>query len=54
MPGDPRLALAENLSEFADRQLHQSQERNDAQPGRIGKGLEAIGQRERCTHEIRI
>ncbi len=34
------LALAEHLGKLADRQLHQPQQRDDAQPGRIGKRLE--------------
>ena len=46
MARDARLALAENLRKLADRQLHQPQKREDAQPRRIGKRLEAIGKRE--------
>ena len=41
-----RLALPEHLRQFADRQLHHPQQRQDAQPGRIGKRLETIGKRE--------
>ena len=37
-----------------DRQLHQPQQRDDAQPRRIGKRLESIGKRKAACHEIRI
>jgi hypothetical protein len=40
VPADPRLALPENLCELTDRQLHLAQERKQAEPARIGKGLE--------------
>ena len=50
----PRLALAEHLGELADRQLHRPQQREDAQPRRIGKRLEQVGEREARRHGIRI
>ena len=43
---DARLALAEHLGELADRQLHRAQQREDAQPRRIGQRLEQVGKRE--------
>ena len=49
-----RLALAEHLRELSDRQLHQPQQGHDAQPGRIGKRLESVGERKVGDHEIRI
>ncbi|WIX29269.1 hypothetical protein QQW99_19470 [Bacillus amyloliquefaciens] len=33
---DARLALPEDLRKLADRQLHRAQQREDAQPRRIG------------------
>ena len=45
MARNARLALAEHLRQFADRQLHQPQQREDAQPRRVGKRLESIGKR---------
>ena len=54
MARNARLALAEHLRQLADRQLHQPQQRDDAQPRRIGKRLESIGERKRRCHEIRI
>ena len=47
MARDARLALAEHLRQLADRQLHQPQQREDAQPRRIGQRLESIGERKR-------
>ena len=44
-----RLALAEHQRQFADRQLHPPQQREDAQPGGVGKRLEAVGEREAST-----
>ena len=49
-----RLALPEHLRQLADRQLHQPQQRDDAQPRRVGKRLESIGKRECRSHQIRI
>ena len=49
-----RLALPEHLRQLADRQLHQPQQRDDAQPGRVGKRLEAVGKRKSGGHQIRI
>ena len=49
-----RLALAEHLGKLTDRQLHQPQQRDDPQPGRIGERLESVGERQRHGHEIRI
>jgi hypothetical protein len=54
MPRHSRLTLAKHLRQFADGQFHQPQERDDAQPRRIGKCLESVGKRECCGHEIRI
>ena len=51
---DARLALPQDLRELANRKLHQPQERDDAQPGRVGKRLEAIGKRKFGSHEITI
>jgi hypothetical protein len=48
------LALAKYLGEFADRKLHRAQQRNDAQPGRIGKRLEAVGKGQVQGHRITI
>ena len=41
---DPGLALAEHLRQFADRQFHRPQERDNAQPRRVGKRLKKLGQ----------
>ena len=46
MARNPGLALPEHLRQLAHRQLHQPQQRDDAQPGRVGKRLETIGERE--------
>ena len=47
---DPRLALGENLGQFADRQFHPPQEREDAQPRRVRKRLEQVGKgKDRAT-----
>ncbi len=54
VPRNPRLALSQHLRQFADRQLHQAQQREDAQPGGIGQGLESVGERELGSHGIRI
>ena len=43
---DPRLALPEHLRELADRQLHRPEQREDAQPRRVGEGLKKVGERE--------
>ena len=51
---DPRLALAEDLRQFAHRQFHQPQKRDDPQPGRIGECLEAVGEGKGRGHQIRI
>ena len=45
-----RLALAEHLRELADRQFHRPQQRDDAQPRRIGKRLEQVGQGKPVGH----
>ena len=50
----PRLALAEDQRQLADRQLHDPQQRQDPYPRRIGEGLEEIGERQRRGHQIRI
>ena len=54
MARDPRLALAEHLGELADRQFHRPQQREDAQPRRVGKRLEQVGKGKDRRHEIRI
>ena len=51
---DPRLALAENVRQLADRKLHDPQQREHPQPRRVGKRLEAVGEREKGSHGIRI
>ena len=51
---DARLALSQNMGQLANRKLHNPQQRDDAQPGGIGKRLEAIGERKNYGHEIRI
>ena len=48
--GHARLALAEDLCELADRQLHEPQKREDAQPRGVGKRLETVGKRQNCGH----
>ena len=40
---DARLALAKDLRQLAHRQLHLPEQREDAQPGRVGERLEMIG-----------
>ncbi len=50
VPGHPRLALAEDLCELSDGQLHDAQKRDDPKPGGIGKRLEAVGKRESIGH----
>ncbi len=54
MARHPRLALAENLGQLADRQLHPPQQREDPQPGRIGQRLEQVGKGKDRRHGIRI
>jgi len=51
---DSGLALAENLGEFADRQFHDPQQRDDPQPGRIGERLEPVGERKFNGHGLKI
>src|SRR4030095_2711845 len=46
-----RLTLAKHLRKLADRKLHDSQQREDAQPRRIGQRLKVISQRKKCTHK---
>ena len=48
--GDARLALAEDLCELSDGELHDAQQGDDPQPGGIGKRLEAVGERESVGH----
>ena len=48
------LALAEHLRKFADRQLHDPQQREDPQPRRVGERLETIGERKSGVTQIRI
>ena len=40
-----RLALAEHLRKLADRQFHDPQQGQNAQPRRVGERLESIGER---------
>jgi hypothetical protein len=54
VPGDPRLALPENLRKFADGQFHHPQKREDAEPRRVGKCLKQIGERHSGGHGITI
>ena len=42
VPADPRLALPQHLRQLAHRQLHRPQQREDAQPRRVGKGTEDV------------
>ena len=49
-----RLALPEELRQFADRQFHRSQQREDAQPAGIGERLEKRGKRGECRHQTNI
>ncbi len=49
-----RLALAQQLGQFADRQLHRPQQREDPQPRRIGQRLEKRGKLEVPGHRLRI
>ena len=46
VPRDPRLALAKELREFADGKLHVREQRQNAYPGRVGKRLKQLGERE--------
>ena len=48
-----RLALPEDLRQFADRQLHHPQQREDAQPRRVGQRLEAVGKRKGCESRVK-
>ena len=48
MARNARLALPEHLRQLTHRQLHQPQQRDDAQPGRVGKRLETVGER-KCS-----
>ena len=54
MARHPRLALAQHLRQLADRQLHQPQQREDAQPRRIGERLESDRRAGVPGHGIRI
>ncbi len=42
MAADARLALPEHLCQFADRQLHRPQQREDAQAGAVGERAEYV------------
>src|SRR3546814_4733423 len=44
-----RLTLVEHDRQFADRQFHLAQERDDSQPGRIGKSAKNI---EQLSHDM--
>ena len=54
MARNPRLALSQDLRQLAHRQLDQPEQRDDAQPRRVGKRLETVGEREPQSHELRI
>jgi hypothetical protein len=54
MPRHAGLALAQKLGQFADRQLHRTQQRKDAQARRIGQRLEKRGELEVPGHRLRI
>ena len=54
MARNARLALPEQLGKLADRQLHRPQQRQDAQPRRIGQRLEKRGELEVPGHRLRI
>ena len=47
-----RLALPEHLRELADRQLHRAQQREDAQPRRVGKRTEDVERDRSCRIKI--
>jgi hypothetical protein len=42
MAGNARLALSQHLRQFANRQFHRPQKRDDSQPGGIGKRPESV------------
>ncbi len=44
------LALVDHLRDFADRQLNAFEQRQDAQPGRIGKRPENVENRGHGSH----
>jgi hypothetical protein len=50
MPRNPRLALPQHLCQLADGQLHDPEQRKDAQPRRIGQRLESVGKRQKQGH----
>ena len=54
VPGHARLALAQQLRQFADRKLHDPQKRDDSQPRWIGQRLEKRGELEVPGHRLRI
>jgi hypothetical protein len=43
MPGNAWLTLSKDLRQLSDGQLHQPQQHDDTQPGRIGERLESVG-----------
>ena len=53
MAADARLALAEHLRELADRQFHRAQQREDSQPGRVGKGTEDVEGDRHCAYRYK-
>ena len=54
MARHPGLALPQHLGQFADGQLHRAQQRQDAQPRRVGQRLEKRGKLEVPGHVLRI
>ena len=51
---DTRLALPKDLGELADRQFHNPEQRQDAQPRWVGKRLNSIGERKGGVHGLTI
>lgn len=54
MARNARLALLQNLCEFADRKVDCAQQDEDAQPRRIGKGAQKIEQASHDETDIKI
>lgn len=55
VPGDPRLALPQELRQLTHRKLHAREERENAQSRRIGKCLKQLGEWKRfhdASHDI--
>jgi hypothetical protein len=54
MPGNTRLALAQDLGKLTDGQLHDPKQCEDPKPRGIGERLKSIGQGKGSSHELRI